>query len=815
MDLDSLQDDGTLSHVLDPMLAQEGVGGSPHASDPPAPATRRRKAGATANPTADVKRKEANRLAAERSRLRQHEKQVALEMAVQALGDENARLRDEIANLEQRAAGATDDAAPAAHGAGAGHGSVPVPALAHVAAPDEPMNDDQSRTILAALMSDASGIDFGDGSVWMQGVENLIKEAEASGRLGEFAAIAATANGEDGEGETGEAGGAAADGAAGVAGGVTKEGARRATAAVSASALAVAINAEVDKLLRDELASIKAAIARVEGALAGAGHAADESASDAAAPIYADLVSLDADGLSRKLAETRAERAGLEDEARVLHEVVVRTKAANDADEQGIHALVGELHELGMDGGERERDKIAQILRATRSFVGGLLGGMSDTTGMPLLPPFASPATALRRRGRPPKRLTNDGSRPPTTPTKPAGPRTRRRAKSRLAQQVQLPSESLGNGVLAGGADADAAEGAETAEEHSAAAQEAAVQGATQAVVDAAQAAQAAQAEQDTEYILRQLEQRGDVDGLGQLDASALAALLPGPGEVEGDPENEGANGLEAGPSALADDAQASQLDPAASALATPTVTSRLKKGPPGSCDICGRTETSVWRKLTLRDEDYRVCNACGLYYTKFGVIRPHELWGDGKSLKKRRGARGSDAANDGRRKRRVKADDGVGEPVTGDLDGDGAASAAAAAALDPNLGQDDETIAHAVAHAHAHAQHGLEHLDPNLGQPLAHAHDHAGLAQDMDMGAVDVDVGRLAHDLSHGMAHGIEPLEHGIEHGIEHDIGQLDNHMDEAHMDGLEGMLGHQPDIADVGRAVENLFAQGVHGHD
>ena len=38
-------------------------------------------------------------------------------------------------------------------------------------------------------------------------------------------------------------------------------------------------------------------------------------------------------------------------------------------------------------------------------------------------------------------------------------------------------------------------------------------------------------------------------------------------------------------------------------------VLSRYKKGPPGSCDICGRIETSVWRKLTLGDIELKVCN--------------------------------------------------------------------------------------------------------------------------------------------------------------------------------------------------------------
>lgn len=39
------------------------------------------------------------------------------------------------------------------------------------------------------------------------------------------------------------------------------------------------------------------------------------------------------------------------------------------------------------------------------------------------------------------------------------------------------------------------------------------------------------------------------------------------------------------------------------------SVLSRLKQGPPGSCDICMRTETTVWRKLVLGGIDHKVCN--------------------------------------------------------------------------------------------------------------------------------------------------------------------------------------------------------------
>ena len=44
-------------------------------------------------------------------------------------------------------------------------------------------------------------------------------------------------------------------------------------------------------------------------------------------------------------------------------------------------------------------------------------------------------------------------------------------------------------------------------------------------------------------------------------------------------------------------------------------------------------------------DRAHNPAIACGLYHTKFGVIRPPELWGDGKSLKKRRAAARNSAA--------------------------------------------------------------------------------------------------------------------------------------------------------------------------
>jgi hypothetical protein len=45
------------------------------------------------------------------------------------------------------------------------------------------------------------------------------------------------------------------------------------------------------------------------------------------------------------------------------------------------------------------------------------------------------------------------------------------------------------------------------------------------------------------------------------------------------------------------------------STIDSPSVISRLRKGPPGSCDLCWRTETPSWRKITLGGETYKVCN--------------------------------------------------------------------------------------------------------------------------------------------------------------------------------------------------------------
>ena len=92
-------------------------------------------------------------------------------------------------------------------------------------------------------------------------------------------------------------------------------------------------------------------------------------------------------------------------------------------------------------------------------------------------------------------------------------------------------------------------------------------------------------------------------------DTSTFAGLLPddADGSTQLDPNLDlDTTALEDQP---ADGAETAGEGSAGTQVIDASVLSRLKKGPPGSCDICGRTETSVWRKLSLGDQDLKVCN--------------------------------------------------------------------------------------------------------------------------------------------------------------------------------------------------------------
>lgn len=119
---------------------------------------------------------------------------------------------------------------------------------------------------------------------------------------------------------------------------------------------------------------------------------------------------------------------------------------------------------------------------------------------------------------------------------------------------------------------------------------------------DHGEASQAAHAHAHDDYLLSHLTDA--VQGARQvpmsLDSTSFAAFLP----PSPDSASHATHDLD-GTLGTGDPGAAG----AGSGNDTPTALSRFKRGPPGSCDICSRTQTSVWRKLNFEGEELRVCN--------------------------------------------------------------------------------------------------------------------------------------------------------------------------------------------------------------
>lgn len=375
-----------------PEAAEQPVQAAPT----PAPRGKRKSAAASAGSSADARRREANRLAAERSRNRQHEKIIALEMAVQALGDENLKLKEEIERLEGREEGGADHNLPTGDQTATTVADVEAATAAAINAADT--HNQQGNLLAALLSSSGSNIDELTATLdpeseqnWMRGVESLFKdEVDVSGRLGELAAVAAGQEGDGNNDQTSQghtpAGDALSEGSRSRGGSVYGP-TLPALATSSASAVAVAINAEMEKLLRDDIAKTKAAIARVERELTRArGQPVyEEGANDESIPLSAtipkELLEADNAALLNRSEEIKTEMANAESEAAVLREVIARMRNAHDEDEQKVEGLVSELRGLEMNGDERERDQIAGLLRGLRAHVTTRMNtpGVSDT----------------------------------------------------------------------------------------------------------------------------------------------------------------------------------------------------------------------------------------------------------------------------------------------------------------------------------------------------------------------------------------------------------------------------------------------------
>jgi len=394
---------------------------------------------------ADFRRREANRLAADRSRIRASEKRASLETAYATLTEDNARLKAEIEKLEREA----------------GHAGVPVPVPEEepeVSSGDH-AQDSHSRTILAALMSAGQhetfetdmahaleGVGSGDDS-WMQGMEDMLKDAESSGRLGELARLAAGRNGPaDGDGEEGlhgdvhvEApaviGDAPMDGTAeematdttdrpeqAVSGPMetepakdgepnmdntdrTHEGASTPAAvalkkveydadaalAAATSKIAVTINADMEKIIRDELAVTKAVLASVNKEIARLEALSEEERKveawkrdpERVACLPNDVFSDDGATL-KLLADTgKAEVETLEARLPEFRGKVRAARGGKLREEGQLATVVMRLQKLAVygDHDDEGRSRTEKVLKGLTGYVGQLLGTAAELVG--------------------------------------------------------------------------------------------------------------------------------------------------------------------------------------------------------------------------------------------------------------------------------------------------------------------------------------------------------------------------------------------------------------------------------------------------
>ncbi|WVQ74194.1 hypothetical protein IAR50_003788 [Cryptococcus sp. DSM 104548] len=585
---------------------------------------------------ADFRRREANRLAADRSRSRQAEKHSALDNAARVLQEENARLKEQILALENAGAvAASEEYAHVDHETGPVAG--PSSRTAEIDHHDDQSQDDQeahSHTILAAL-TDITGVDFSEGNEanWMQGMESFLKDSTEPGRLGELAAVAT--GGEDGEHHL-------VNEKTGVSYPLPGQ-----VAPNPAIILAAALNTEIERLVMEDLAFTKAAIVKIEHQIASlSSHPGSVRHEDSARDIVGDLLpdalyADDAelmeqtnDSLLHAIAELEAALPGVRDE-------FVKVREEKSGEERKIAELVQEIKNLGTANAE-DKTKVDAALRSIGGYVVNVLDEQENQQQTTY-----SPALARRRRGRPPKsELSRTFYQSFLVPTPSTG--SDERGKARFLRGLRKPSYLSQTTVNPGRSSQPFGGNSEEPRTLDAADQADKVQDET-----TAEAVNRAE-----EYILSQLdsqlrshssrEHAEHRDGdRAQLGSDSFVDFLPSQEmAVSSSASN---TDVYAAPISTPMERRPS-LPTSASPLA-PSVLSRLRQGPPGSCDICTRTETTVWRKLTLGGTDYKVCNACGLYHSKFGVIRPPELWGDGKSLKKRRSTVKADGEEYGRKR--------------------------------------------------------------------------------------------------------------------------------------------------------------------
>ncbi|WRT70262.1 uncharacterized protein IL334_007257 [Kwoniella shivajii] len=675
--------------------------------------TPKQRAPVVPNSAADFRRREANRLAAERSRSRQNEKYGSLDQASKSLIEENERLKRQIAELEGEghsniamasdqeeanrtlsnsatAVSITEEQAHVEERQGKDQGTEARDQEQEQSPTSRQEQEAHSHTILAAL-TDITGVDFSaaaddhNENSWIQGMESLLgdhTESISNARLTELAAVAT----ERGEGEDGNIPipnhqDGSKDSPLGPNGLPFKIGLIPSPANNPVIALAAAINTEIERIIMEDLADTKAAISTIEKQIeslkAGIRISPEEQASSEDILALPGIVlDTDLNSISSASSKLTREISTIQGALPQLHEDLIKRRDVKSKEETKVFDLVKEIKGLDIGNDDEKKAFIAK-LKSLGGFVETLLSENQDRDLSYASGSYSSPAIARRRRGRPPK---GDISRtiyqsfllkpsPPRSDpsveheTKPKPRIPRKSRKSKLSRQLS-PSQA-NEGVeenirqLQASTPVPEIQPSVPAEETTDPVHEVEIElnhtdqeEATAEAVNRAEAfilSQLASHEQQQQHQSHEHEQsqNDNADGereneredIPQLDSTSFADFLPAQEELERQANQQlQTDDTPAHPQIQQQQQSNGNTTPASrhksnaeSALA------RLKKGPPGSCDICARTETTVWRKLTLGDQDLKVCNPCGLYHKKFGVIRPPELWDDGNSIRRRR----------------------------------------------------------------------------------------------------------------------------------------------------------------------------------
>lgn len=332
---------------------------------------------------ADFRRREANRLAADRSRSRQAEKGAALENASRILSEENARLKEQIAALEGGTEGsdfhhAVQDAehqpTPGPSRTGESHEDGQQISQEGDAQTQE--QEAHSHTILAAL-TDITGVDFSEGNEanWMQGMETFLKDSE-SGRLGELAAVAT--GHDDPQMQHQEKAEAPHISPFKMSIPFPLPGQVPIPGTSAAVGLAAALNTEMERIIMEDLALTKAAIVKVENQIshlrAHPDADIDEISSDSSVTplLPKDIFSEDVEALQAAQTDMQNSISYLESTLPPVRGEFVKTRDDKTSEEKRIVDLVKEVKELEVRE-EDQKEKVLSNLRSVGTFVENLL----------------------------------------------------------------------------------------------------------------------------------------------------------------------------------------------------------------------------------------------------------------------------------------------------------------------------------------------------------------------------------------------------------------------------------------------------------